>query len=864
MTCSTATIGVVPIAVSRSTALVGVCVAARRARARSASGSRRRARRASPRSSRPLEPVVETRARPRPRRPRRRRGAPARASTAFAKARESPMRSRAGGATRGADLAGLNLAAPLVDGVQVLVPRRWSTARVDGGVERRADLAEALRCGRPSEPVVGDGRGARRAPRGGADHRAEDPRLPGRARAVLVGRRSRCGAGHRPDADRAAARPRDPVRRVVELHWPALLVGSACVGLAALDLGLRYPLACVCVAALLALAPCRCARRIGEACRRRRRGLRSSGLGWGSLRMRRARRERARRGARRDRRRRARRRSAPARSSPCVDARHRGDEDVPARARPRARAARAAGRPLAAARGDSRGVGSGRRAAARRGRLRRARLARAPGNPRRARSVELASGRPRGGVAGLGRPAPRPGRACGRARSDGVRRALVLGVVLGEDEGLPSRRAGRLPRVRAVPPARRLGAERRLPRGRDLRPRLAAAPAAGRAGAPDPRGDRRVRPRGRLAAVGRARGRRGSARVARLARRPPARPLALPRARSARSAGVDADIGARARVPALVRRGRRDLRRGSACASSGWTACPLPSGWPTPSPSRSPAASPRRRSSSSTSARRRSTRFSRTCWRSRPRRSSSGSGCSRRSSDPIAPGAAAGLASLAGWAAAWLELVARLVAALPGARVGPRPTAAIALALVGCWLAARRAPTRSARATPARRACARGGTLVALAVVWSQRVRARLDPARRAQGDVPRRRAGRLGAARDRARGCSSTRGRRRRTSPGSFGALGVRSLWALVLTHPQRDHVGGAADVIRRLDVGAVLDPGLAATGPERRGGRSRLRGSGAYRCASSARGRASAQGASACASCGPRTRGHPPRTRT
>jgi competence protein ComEC len=46
---------------------------------------------------------------------------------------------------------------------------------------------------------------------------------------------------------------------------------------------------------------------------------------------------------------------------------------------------------------------------------------------------------------------------------------------------------------------------------------------------------------------------------------------------------------------------------------------------------------------------------------------------------------------------------------------------------------------------------------------------------------------------------------------------LGVRSLSALVLTHPQRDHVGGAAAVIRRVRVGAVLDPGLAATGPDR-----------------------------------------------
>ena len=45
---------------------------------------------------------------------------------------------------------------------------------------------------------------------------------------------------------------------------------------------------------------------------------------------------------------------------------------------------------------------------------------------------------------------------------------------------------------------------------------------------------------------------------------------------------------------------------------------------------------------------------------------------------------------------------------------------------------------------------------------------------------------------------------------------MGIRSLSALVLTHPQRDHIGGAADVIRRLKVGAVLDPGLAATGPD------------------------------------------------
>ena len=50
----------------------------------------------------------------------------------------------------------------------------------------------------------------------------------------------------------------------------------------------------------------------------------------------------------------------------------------------------------------------------------------------------------------------------------------------------------------------------------------------------------------------------------------------------------------------------------------------------------------------------------------------------------------------------------------------------------------------------------------------------------------------------------------------GQLARIGVRSLSAIVMTHPQRDHVGGAADVIRRLRVREVLEPGLAATGPE------------------------------------------------
>ena len=54
-------------------------------------------------------------------------------------ARVADAVARAGGATRRADLAALNLAAPLVDGVQVLVPRRVPAIGAPGSAE--GDLA---------------------------------------------------------------------------------------------------------------------------------------------------------------------------------------------------------------------------------------------------------------------------------------------------------------------------------------------------------------------------------------------------------------------------------------------------------------------------------------------------------------------------------------------------------------------------------------------------------------------------------------------------------------------------------------------------------------------------------------------------
>jgi competence protein ComEA len=64
-------------------------------------------------------------------------------------ARVADAVARAGGATRGAELAALNLAAPLVDGVQVLVPRRLVAAGVAGSTG-----------GDPSAALAGNAAGA--------------------------------------------------------------------------------------------------------------------------------------------------------------------------------------------------------------------------------------------------------------------------------------------------------------------------------------------------------------------------------------------------------------------------------------------------------------------------------------------------------------------------------------------------------------------------------------------------------------------------------------------------------------------------------------------------------------------------------
>jgi competence protein ComEC len=173
--------------------------------------------------------------------------------------------------------------------------------------------------------------------------------------------------------------------------------------------------------------------------------------------------------------------------------------------------------------------------------------------------------------------------------------------------------------------------------------------------------------------------------------------------------------------------------------------------------------------------------------------------------DPVAPSAAVALAWLNGWCAAYLAACARIVGGLPFAQV--RSTAAL-LALVvlvsAAWLLVR------VRGRDRRRA-----VLVALVSVlvlsgWHLRPRSsQLPPTglRITFLDVGQGDSALLQVAHG---AILVDEGPPEGRVADQLRRLGVRRVAVLVLTHPQRDHVGGAAEVLRRFPVGLVLDPRL------------------------------------------------------
>ena len=178
---------------------------------------------------------------------------------------------------------------------------------------------------------------------------------------------------------------------------------------------------------------------------------------------------------------------------------------------------------------------------------------------------------------------------------------------------------------------------------------------------------------------------------------------------------------------------------------------------------------------------------------------------------PLLPGAAAVLAWTDGWLAAYLASCARLVGGLPHAQAASVEALVLLLAA-----AAGVAFLVFARSRRFRASVLLAGLLLALVVAWRSTPGDRLPPPTGlrlsvldvGQGDaillqVPQ------GAV-------LVDQGPPEGEVADQLDELGVERLVALVLTHPQRDHVGGAAEVLERLEVDTVLDPGIRAPSPD------------------------------------------------
>lgn len=174
---------------------------------------------------------------------------------------------------------------------------------------------------------------------------------------------------------------------------------------------------------------------------------------------------------------------------------------------------------------------------------------------------------------------------------------------------------------------------------------------------------------------------------------------------------------------------------------------------------------------------------------------------------PFLPEAAAAIAWADGWLAAYLAFCARTVGGLPHAQA----TSTAAVGLVGGALALGAFVVR-VRAPGLRRTAALAGVALALVVAWRSvpsgpappPTGLRLTVLDVGQGDaillqVPE------GAV-------LVDEGPPEADVADQLEELGVDRLAALVLTHPERDHVGGAADVLERIPVEAVIDPRIPA----------------------------------------------------
>jgi len=176
---------------------------------------------------------------------------------------------------------------------------------------------------------------------------------------------------------------------------------------------------------------------------------------------------------------------------------------------------------------------------------------------------------------------------------------------------------------------------------------------------------------------------------------------------------------------------------------------------------------------------------------------------------PLAPPAARALAFLNGLLAAYIAFCARLVGALPGAQVDRAQLLRLCLGLgfLALWpfLLKPRLPRLVVL------------TLTALIPLWGWQNRPRpvLLPSPPAGLRVSFLDVGQ-GAATliQTADGAMLVdAGPPEANVAGQLARLGIRRLEALVLSHPQSDHIGGAPELLRKLEVGLVLDSGIPSS---------------------------------------------------
>jgi competence protein ComEC len=177
--------------------------------------------------------------------------------------------------------------------------------------------------------------------------------------------------------------------------------------------------------------------------------------------------------------------------------------------------------------------------------------------------------------------------------------------------------------------------------------------------------------------------------------------------------------------------------------------------------------------------------------------------------EPVLPDASAALAWLAGGCAAWIALVAKIVSAWPSAQIHSALALVLILSTAAAAVGVRRLPRYR------RRSAAIGLVSLMLTVAagayalrplpsWTPPAGLRVTFLDVGQGDSTLLEA--PGGA------VLVDEGPPEADVAGQLRAMGVRALTAIVLTHPQRDHIGGASAVLDRLHVGEVEDPGIEA----------------------------------------------------